>query len=212
MDGKIVKKKAIIFLSGNINLKADYYKDIKYSEYDIYCADGGANHAYNLGTIPKLILGDLDSISDKVRSYYENLGVKFEKFPESKDFTDGELILEKVTDRYKEVLILGGLGGRTDHFLTNLNLLEKDQNITYEDENEIIFWVKNNMEIKNKKGKTISFIPLTPLENLTLEGVVYTLDKVDIPRSTSLCMSNIIDCDCVRIKYDNGSVVGIIQK
>jgi thiamine pyrophosphokinase len=73
-----MKKKAIIFLSGRLNLKADYYSGIKYSEYDIYCADGGADHAYNLGTTPELILGDLDSISEEVRSHYKNLGVKFE--------------------------------------------------------------------------------------------------------------------------------------
>jgi len=207
-----MKKKALIFLSGKLNLKADYYRKIKYSEYDIYCADGGANHAYNLGTIPKLILGDLDSISVEVRSHYKNLEVKFEKFPVSKDFTDGELILKKVTTKYNNVLVLGGLGGRTDHFLTNLNLLEKYQNITYEDENEIIFWVKKDMKIQNKKGKTISFIPLTPIDKLTLEGFTYTLDRVDVLRSSSLCMSNIIEQESVRIKYDNGSVIGIIQK
>lgn len=207
-----MKKKAIIFLSGRVNLEADYYRSIKYSEYDIYCADGGANHAYSLGVIPELILGDLDSITEEAVSHYKKLGVKFEKFPVSKDFTDGELILEKVTTEYKEVLILGGLGGRTDHFLTNLNLLEKYQNITYEDENEIIFWVKKEMEICGQRGKTISFIPLTPIDSLILKGFTYPLDRVDIPRSSSLCMSNIIEEESVRIKYDNGSVIGIIQK
>ncbi|WP_037029302.1 thiamine diphosphokinase [Psychrilyobacter atlanticus] len=207
-----MKKKAIIFLSGRVNLKADYYKDIKYNEYDIYCADGGANHAYNLGVIPKLILGDLDSITEEVITHYKKLDVKFEKFPVSKNFTDGELILEKVTTEYKDVLILGGLGGRTDHFLTNLNLLEKYKNVTYADENEIIFWIKKDMEICGQRGKTISFIPLTSIDSLTLEGFAYPLDRVDIPRSSSLCMSNIIGCEVVRIKYDNGSVIGIIQK
>lgn len=207
-----MKKKAIIFLSGKLNLKADYYRSIKYSEYDIYCADGGANHAYSLGVIPKLILGDLDSISEEARSHYKNLRVKFEKFPASKNFTDGELILEKVTVEYKNVIILGGLGGRTDHFLTNLNLLEKYQNITYEDENEVIFWAKKDMEIRGQRGKTISFIPLTPIDSLTLEGFVYPLDRADIPRSSSLCMSNIMDREIVRIRYNNGSVIGIIQK
>jgi thiamine pyrophosphokinase len=90
--------------------------------------------------------------------------------------------------------------------------LEKYQNITYEDENEMIFWVKKDMEIQNQRGKTISFIPLTPIEALTLEGFSYGLDRVDIPRSSSLCMSNIIDREVVRIKYNNGSVIGIIQK
>jgi thiamine pyrophosphokinase len=207
-----MEKKAIIFLSGRLNLKADYYKNIKYSEYDIYCADGGANHAYSLGVIPKVILGDLDSITEEVKIYYKKLGVKFKKFPISKDFTDGELILGEVTAKYKDVLILGGLGGRTDHFLTNLNLLEKYKNITYEDENEIIFYVKKDMKVYGQKGKIISFIPLTPINSLTLEGFVYPLDGINISRSSSLCMSNIIDKEIVQIKYNNGSVIGIVQK
>lgn len=205
-------EKAIIFLSGEINLEADYYKNIKYIEYDIYCADGGANYTYNLDLIPKLILGDLDSIKEEVISHYKNLGIKFEKFPASKNFTDGELILEKITNKYKEVLVLGGLGGRTDHFLTNLNLLEKYKNIKYEDENEVIFWVKKEVEINNQEGKTISFIPLTPITELTLEGFVYPLNKINISRSSSLCMSNVIKEKNVRIKYTNGSIIGIIQK
>ena len=207
-----MNKKAIIFFSGRLNIKADYYRELDYKNYDIYCADGGGNHTYNLGIIPKLILGDLDSISKEAIYYYENIKVKFEKFPASKDFTDGELILEKITSNYDEVLILGGLGGRTDHFLTNLNLLERYQNIIYEDENEKIFWVKKNMKIEDKKGNTISFIPLTLIEALTLEGFSYDLNKVDIPRSSSICMSNIINNDNVLIKYKNGSLIGIIQK
>ena len=207
-----MKKQAIIFLSGKFNLKDDYYKNIKYEEYDIYCADGGANYTYSLGIVPKVILGDLDSIEKKVKKYYEKLEVEFKKFPVSKDFTDGELILNKITAKYENVLVLGGLGGRTDHFITNLNLLEKYKNVTYEDENEIIFYVKKEMQIDGKKGKIISFIPLTPINSLTLEGFLYPLDGINISRSSSLCMSNIINKEKVRIKYDKGSIIGIIQK
>jgi len=207
-----MKKQAIIFLSGRLNLKADYYKNIKYSDYDIYCADGGANYAYSLGIVPKVILGDLDSITEKVKKYYKKLKVKFKKFPISKDFTDGELIIKEVIAKHKDILILGGLGGRTDHFITNLNLLEKYKNISYEDENEVIFYVKKDMKFYGQKGKIISFIPLTSINSLTLEGFVYPLDGINISRSSSLCMSNIIDKEIVRIKYKEGSIIGIVQK
>ena len=205
-------KRAIIFLSGKLDTESNFYKEINYSEYDIYCADGGADHAYNLGVIPKLILGDLDSVSKEIIFYFEKLGVKIEKFPTSKDFTDGELILEKVSPNYDNVLILGGLGGRTDHFLTNLNLLEKYQNIIFEDENEILFWVKNNMELKDKIGKTISFIPFTDVESLTLEGFTYNVENLDLSRANSRCMSNIINSEIAQISYKRGSIIGIIQK
>ncbi|HNY13678.1 MAG TPA: thiamine diphosphokinase, partial [Candidatus Wallbacteria bacterium] len=42
----------------------------------VICADSGADLAYPL-IVPDLIIGDLDSISDNVRSGYEGLGVEF---------------------------------------------------------------------------------------------------------------------------------------
>jgi thiamine pyrophosphokinase len=205
-------KKAIIFLSGKLDTESNFYKEINYSEYDIYCADGGANYAYKLGLTPKLILGDLDSVSEEIILYFKKLGVEIEKFPTSKDFTDGELILKKVSPNYESVMILGGLGGRTDHFLTNLNLLEKYQNIIFEDESEILFWVKNNMKLKNKIGKTISFIPFTDVKSLTLEGFAYNIENLNLSRENSRCMSNIIISEIAQIRYKNGSIIGIIQK
>ena len=205
-------KEAIIFLSGKLNVEADYYKKINYSEYDVYCADGGANYAYKLGIIPKLILGDLDSVSEEVILYFKNKGVEIRKYPTSKDFTDGELILELVSSKYKKVTVLGGLGGRTDHFLTNLNLLEKYQNIIFEDENEILFWVKNKMKIKDKLGKTVSFIPLTAIKSLSLKGFEYNIQNLNLSRASSRCMSNIIKSEVATIEYKEGSIIGIIQK
>ena len=207
-----MKKRAIIFLSGYLNLKSDYYKNIDYLNYDIFCADGGANYAYELGVIPKLILGDLDSVSEDVISYFKGLGVRIEKFPKSKDFTDGELILEKVCFKYDEVLVLGGLGGRTDHFFTTINMLEKYPNVILEDENEKIFFVKSGMVIKENSGKTISFLPLVEIKGLTLEGFQYEIRNIDVSRASSLCMSNIIKSDNATVRYQNGTIVGIIQK
>jgi thiamine pyrophosphokinase len=207
-----MKKKAIVFLSGELDVEQNYYKNIDYLEYDVFCADGGANYAYKLGIIPKLILGDLDSVSENVILYFKGLGVPIEKFPKSKDFTDGELILEKVVKKYDKILVLGGLGGRTDHFLTHINMLEKYQNIELEDENEILFFIKNNKKIKGKIGKTISLIPLSDIEGLTLEGFKYEIRNINLSRTSSLCMSNIIISDDTLIKYGKGSIIGIIQK
>ncbi|MCK5780502.1 MAG: thiamine diphosphokinase [Psychrilyobacter sp.] len=205
-------KKAIIFLNGELNINSSFYKEIDYESYDIYCADGGSNHSYNLGLTPKLILGDLDSASIEVIEYYKKLGVKFMKFPTSKDLTDGELILDLVTSKYNEVLVLGGLGGRSDHFLTNLNLLEKYKNIVFEDENEILFNVDKNKKIEGQKGQTISLIPKTDIKGLTLKGFLYSIDNINISRRSSRCMSNIIEKESALIKYVEGSILGIIQK
>ena len=52
----------------------------------IICADGGINHLYDLfkgeenlrsTILPKAVVGDLDSVRDEVRLYYEEYGVIF---------------------------------------------------------------------------------------------------------------------------------------
>lgn len=67
---------------------------------------------------PDLILGDFDSISDpKVLAKYPDEII--EKSPSYKDFTDTELAINSVRARFKNAFItlVGGVGGRADHFL-----------------------------------------------------------------------------------------------
>ncbi len=209
-----MREKAIIFLGGKLNLEADYYHNINYNEYDIYCGDRGANHLYNIdkNIRPIYILGDLDSIDKNIKKFYIDLGVDIKKYPEEKDFTDGELLIGEISLKYKEILILGGLGGQTDHFLTNLNLLEKYKNIIYEDENEMIFFVEKNFKLESVAGKIISFIPLTDVGGLTLKGFKYQLNNYNLPRSSSLCTSNVAVGNLAYVTYTSGSILGIIQK
>jgi thiamine pyrophosphokinase len=51
----------------------------------LICADGGANRLYELETtreslIPKAIVGDLDSLSEKVKNFYEHKGTYIKKY------------------------------------------------------------------------------------------------------------------------------------
>lgn len=67
---------------------------------------------------PDLILGDFDSISDpKILSQYPDEII--ERSPAHKDLTDTELAINAVRARFKNVFVtlVGGAGGRQDHFL-----------------------------------------------------------------------------------------------
>lgn len=67
---------------------------------------------------PNLILGDFDSISDpKVLSQYPDEII--ERSPSYKYLTDTELAINSVRARFKNAFItlVGGAGGRADHFL-----------------------------------------------------------------------------------------------
>ena len=65
-------KIAYLFLNGELIGSKKFYLDfIENNKGNIYCADGGANICYELDIIPKEVYGDLDSIQDDVKEFYQ---------------------------------------------------------------------------------------------------------------------------------------------
>ena len=88
------------------------------------CADGAGNRLYKMDREkrPDCIVGDLDSLKPSVRRYYEVRGseIVVRKDQNDHDFTKAcRLLSEKVGSRSLDyTVVLGGLGGRLDHFFT----------------------------------------------------------------------------------------------
>lgn len=208
-------KRAYIFFNGELLGSKDYYLELlKRDNGDIYCADGGANLLEELGILPMEIWGDFDSVSPGILDRYSESGVIIKKFPKDKDFTDGELILKYITEKgYDEIVVIGGLGGRKDHELTNLNLMFKFKNLTFITEREEIFAIDRKREFIGEKGKTISFIPFSErVEGVTLKGFKYPLNNYTLYQGDTICMSNIAIEDRATINFKMGKLLGIIIK
>nr|CCA24794.1 thiamin pyrophosphokinase putative [Albugo laibachii Nc14] len=101
------------------------------------CADGGANCLYDRAVrveaestfIPKYIKGDLDSLRPDVQSYYEQQGTEIiQDLDQDSNDLDKCLNLlyekqqTKSAKRYA-VFIFGGMGGRFDQEMQNINCL-----------------------------------------------------------------------------------------
>lgn len=193
----------------------------------IICADGGTNTCFEMGLIPEVIIGDLDSIREEVLEFYKN--VRVIKTIREKDYTDFELALmyienEKllnVTTRFKDknsiekesrvtpVLVVGATGNRVDMTLSNILKLQSNKNMIFLTESfEYIRYIKLNKSvevIEKLSGKTFSIIPITDLKKLDLKGFVYNLDKVDIDKSIGLA-SNIVKEDKAYIYCEEGEM------
>lgn len=204
---------AFIFLNGIMDSKNPFYKNLLKDEKNIFCADGGLKYALDLNIFPLEVWGDFDSIDDSLLEKAKKNGSKIVSFDKRKDFTDGELIISEISKRnFEKIVILGGLGGRTDHLLTNLNLLFKFENVFFVDEKETIFKVDYHTEIKNEKGKTISFIPMSDtVEGLTLKGFEYPANNFTVKRGDSLCTSNVVKDNTATVNFNIGKLIGIIE-
>ncbi|TMW62092.1 hypothetical protein Poli38472_009585 [Pythium oligandrum] len=100
------------------------------------CADGGANRLYDHSckveaqdlVIPQYIKGDLDSLRDDVRAFYESKGTKVVHDPDQ-DSNDLDKCLQLLRDLQKpespkfSVMIFGAMGGRFDQEIQNINAL-----------------------------------------------------------------------------------------
>ena len=96
------------------------------SEADlIIAADSGYNNASRLGVRPGLLLGDLDSIDRKKLAPDELEHIEKIIVPAIKDDTDTQLAVDTALSRGADkIYIIGGLGGRLDHTLSSVFLLE----------------------------------------------------------------------------------------
>lgn len=208
-------KVAYVFFNGELLGNKDFYLDILEKEKgDIFCADGGANLLESLDLLPQEIWGDFDSIDKNILDEYKKNGVIIKQFPKDKDFTDGELILQYISKKeYDKIIIIGGLGGRRDHELTNLTLAFKFKNIKFLTEKEEIFVIDEVKYLENMQGRIFSLIPFShKIENLTLEGFKYPLNSYTLHQGDSICMSNIIVDKLAKISLSKGKLLGIIIK
>lgn len=111
-------KSCIVFAGGP---KSDYDKvDLQVSPQDFLIAcDAGYDAARYFGVTPHLAVGDFDSFAGEI-----DPAVKVHTAPAHKDDTDTLLGLRLGLERgYRSFTIIGGLGGRLDHTIANLQLL-----------------------------------------------------------------------------------------
>lgn len=206
-------KIAYLFFNGQLRGSKKFYSNlIEKQKGDIYCADGGANIAYQLNLIPKEIYGDLDSIKDEVKDFYAKKNVKFIKFNVEKDYTDSELVLNEIEKKYDKIYAIAALGGSIDHELTNINLLNRYSNLIFVSQKEKMFKIEKSYDFSNMKNKKVSFIIFSDkVKDLTLKGFKYDVESLDLIKGETRCVSNIIEKNEARLTLKNGALLCVVK-
>lgn len=135
-----------------------------------------------------IAFGDFDSLTVPVNAK------KVYRYKKEKDETDLELAVEQIIKMVDidEIIIYNATGGRLDHFLCNLKLLERyvDYNIAIIDEqNKISCLTTGTYNIYKSNYQYFSLIPCVG-SNVTIKNALYEITNKDVLRTDTYTVSN----------------------
>lgn len=208
---------AYIFTGGEIAVGSMDGLGLHMSETDlIIAADSGYNNASRLGVRPGLLLGDLDSIDRGALAPDELEHIEKIIVPAIKDDTDTQLAVDTALSRGADkIYIIGGLGGRLDHTLSTVFLLEyiKDKGArgVITDGRNRVRIMESGEELTIKRGyKYLSLVGLTDTcEGVSISGVFYPLKDAVLERKYAFAVSNEITADAAEISLSKGILLVI---
>lgn len=187
-----------------------------YDEIDIWIgADKGALSIIEHSLELDFAIGDFDSVDHNELSIIKKHAKIFEQYEVEKDFTDLELALEKAISLNPTFIYFFGVtGGRLDHTLINIQLLERVtrneiQGIIIDNHNMVELKDPGKYEIENDSYyPTISFIPITKeVKNLSLDGFYYPLRNAILKMGSTLSISNKLMRKIGTFSFDEGIVL-----
>lgn len=209
-----------IIITSYIESPFDLKKTLsRYEDPFIICTDGGFDLAQEYSIRPHLLLGDLDSIQSEIPSE-----IPLKTFPPEKDFTDLELAIQTAREQHSaHVEIWGGIGGRLDHTVANLQLLS-----SYADDFHTLLLLDGRnkcfvLHAKEHAPKSLT-IPREPrcylslfslsetVEKLTVQGVKYPLEDHTLTRTFPLGVSNEFKQKEAFLSFEKGSLLVVLAK
>ncbi|MGA9363487.1 MAG: thiamine diphosphokinase [Bacteroidota bacterium] len=173
----------------------------------VVCADGGTRHALRLGIQPDVVIGDLDSLSTRMRRHLNQA-----KIIESANQNQTDLekaIVYLLKRKSKSITVLGATGKRIDQTLANMALLAKYQsrvNLTLVDSTGEIHIVRSRMSFRAKPGATVSLLALGKGVRVTTRGLRYAL-KNEVLEFGSRGVSNEVIDSTVEIRVRGGRLL-----
>ena len=200
----------LILLSYMECVTPDMAQELAESADYIIAADGGQNRAREFGLQPDCVIGDFDSTT-----LNEGFDCIYITYPAEKDLTDTEAALTHALEKgCRNVILLGGMGGRLDHTMGNIGLLDKYYNSF--DHMEFIDG-KNRMELLKDSGRTLKrdarykYFGLVSLNaeasGIDIRGAKYELTGASLERASTLGVSNEFSEDTVDIYVLEGTLL-----
>ena len=178
--------------------------------------DKGIEFLYHNSIMPNYIVGDFDSADQRIADYYRNeTAVPIREYNPMKDASDTEIAVKlAMTLGCSEIMILGATGGRVDHLWANIQTLTIpfragiDARIL--DPRNRIRLIGGDTVLKKSEsyGPYFSLFPLGhEVYGFSIRGAKYPLRDHTLTPYDSLCVSNQMEEEEVKISFSTGIVI-----
>ncbi len=181
------------------------YQPVEEKDF-IIAADAGYLKLTNNFLYPDLIVGDFDSLGE-----IPNTNIDIIRHPTVKDDTDLMLAInEGIKRNYKNFIIYGAIGGKTDFTIANFQILTKLAKNGYNaymiGNNSIATVVYNDTILfDNNSNGRISILSLSEKSNgVTLSGFKYNLNNAVLSFDEPLGVSNEFTSQSASISVTDG--------
>lgn len=211
-----MNKKGIIISGGAIDdeFVLQMLKEIQ-AEY-LIGVDRGIEFLYDHQVMPTHIVGDFDSVKAEIVEFYQKeTRVPIRKFRPEKDASDTEIALRLAIELgVQKLWIFGGTGTRLDHVMANIQILKIAHDCGVK---ACLIDACNRISLAEKEvclprqesfGDYFSVFPFGGMvEDLSIEGAKYPLSHYKLCPDSSMCVSNEIQDDEVKITFPEGMII-----
>ena len=143
----------------------------------IVCCDGSAEKVVNAGYIPNVIVGDMDSLSEELKTRFADI-IYEEKEQETNDLT--KAVRWCWRSGFTDIVIIGATGMREDHTIGNISLLAEylgDIKVRMVTDYGVFIPMKESCRVDCVTGQQVSIFSIGENTVITSEGLKYPLKE-----------------------------------
>lgn len=181
----------------------------------IIAANGGARHLLELGHLPDIVIGDMDSLAAEAQERLQRAGARFIGHPAEKDQTDLELALMYAAAHYSDtILLFGSLGGRLDQTLANILLLThpalSGRRVQLLNRHERAWLIVTEGQISGAVGDIVSLVPLRgDVHVISTTGLHWPLRNERLAFGLARGISNVMTAELATVTIQSGYLLCI---
>ena len=184
----------------------------------LIAADGGARHLLARGMLPRVAVGDFDSLEPELLAQLREQGVELHEYPVHKGETDLELALLLAVQRgATSIRVLAALGGRADQHLANLQLLTHPAlapvDVRLLENDWEIFAIRDRAELNGTPDDLVSLLPMTDeVTGILTDGLYYPLRNEVLRLGPARGVSNVLTGTRALVQIRSGILLCMHRK